>query len=179
MANARWRVVAIVLAGCVCSSAATVTATGTWAATGAIVPGISEHGASWSMSFDMDPEPVPLSSNQSEFDARFWDFEYSLAGSIVAIPATRMTFYTSARGGLLRTYFGSVYIDLLGPQIFTGSPADPVMLTGIYSITSGNTSTFHPLAPGGQVTVTPEPSTFGIGGAALALVAFLRRRARA
>jgi hypothetical protein len=141
--------------------------------------GLSALGASWSMSFEMDTEPVPLSSSPSAFDARFWDFEYSLAGSIVAVPATRMTFYTSGSGGLLRTYFGSVYIDLLGPQTFMGSPAAPAMLMGMYPITNGIMSSGHPLAPGGQVTVTPEPSTFAIGGAALALVAFLRRRARA
>jgi hypothetical protein len=190
MANARWRalaIVGIVMASCVCSSAATVTATGTWAATGTIVPGISEFGASWSMSFEMETEPEPTSSDEFWFFTPFSDFSYILGGTLVAVPVSDISFYDSDSGGLFRVIFGDAgFIDLLGAQAFTGPASDPVMRMDVYEVTGGGAGLdpdssvlTHNFETGGEATVTPEPSTFAIGGAALALVALLRRCGRA
>ena len=160
------------------------------------VSNFTAPGAVWSFSFTADDHPVPLVVTGAGFDLPFSNFNYSLNGSLIPV-TPQIRFFSFDFGGMLSIGFvNSAEVDMdpltgpsfIGPAIFTGSTAAPILQTGLYTATGGafwvDSSPVQSLAgtavAAGTLhdTAVPEPGTvFEVAGACLcfAATAIMRR----
>lgn len=171
----------LVLGVCVLAAAPmraqTVTLSGnaTLAFVSASLPGFSA-GA---VSFLTILPSSPATTNDAISTSLLATFVFSQASSSQAITNT-MRMFTSVNGGGFNFLGGTLIIDVLSPQIFTGPLATPTFTPGTYAATS---TSFSLLAlQQFQITANttvPEPSTYALMGVGLAALALVARRRRA
>jgi hypothetical protein len=182
------------------AGALTVSSSGTFSAA-TPTSFFSAPGASWTLSFVIDAEPVPITTppgvtESGEFTTvPFSDFVFTLGGVAVAATPSYVTFYSNTGGsGGVDVYFNDVVANPLapiqamtffGPQLYTGDEFDPTFIAGSYT-------TFLPGAGGviaiiddisyAQASTTlvlapvPAPPSVVLAALALGLVAAARRR---
>lgn len=160
----------------------------------------SSPGASWSVSFDLDSNPIPLSGlpdgvkDGMYTTVPFANFNYQLNG-VASAQAQYLVLYSTAGEGGLSVFFSDVFfsqprvyeaLELFGPQIYSGPESSPTILTGIFPTFSVGRPDSVQIAsnwvlyPQGNtvITVVPEPGTgLMLLTGALALSAFACRRA--
>lgn len=155
----------------------------------------SAPNTSWSFNFNVPDVPVAGNPTVNGFDVPFSNFTYHLgAGTVVTTPA-RIRFFTSGIGGLLSVEFvdtaspqdGSpdTGFEFTGLQAFSGTTANPTILTGAYPANPAN------FLSGGSVkdsfsgvtvnitatgSSTPEPATLAMAAIACCLFGWMRRR---
>jgi hypothetical protein len=97
----------------------------------------------------------------NHFDFRLFDFPIDFNGHQTT--AQLDLFSSDIGGGLNLTYFfpgGPGHITALGPQLFSGTTADPTILTGNFDLTDAGKSNIHTLTiTSDAVASTPEPAT--------------------
>jgi acyl-CoA synthetase (AMP-forming)/AMP-acid ligase II len=127
-------------------SAATLTFTssGAFNASAPTTP-FSAPGADWSVSFEVDSNPVPISGPIAVLPGSFTtvpfsSFSYQLGGVTVA-PALYVVLYASSSFGALDLVFNDALGDttlpfnalqFFGPQLYAGPETAPTLLPGIY-----------------------------------------------
>jgi hypothetical protein len=126
-------------------------------------------------SFMLDSSPAPAGSGATYFAVQ------NVTGTYNGSPLTfgGLTFYTAgaASGGLLASSGGTTFLDLEGPQLFTGTTASPTFRLGIFNLDDGARGSYILSIAAPSV---PEPGTWAmmlIGFGAMAL-AFRTRRLR-
>jgi hypothetical protein len=159
----------------------------------------SSPGASWSVSFDIDSNPVPMAGLPDGVLAGrhttvpFTHFSYQLNGAASA-SAQYLTLYSTANEGGLSVFFSDVFLsdpieyealELFGPQIYSGPESSPSILTGAFPTFRADGRDSVQLASGGAlyaqgasvIAIVPEPGTgLMLLTGALALGAVARRR---
>jgi hypothetical protein len=133
---------------------------------------------SWSFSFLIDSNPVPIGSTSGGARLPISAFEYRLGGSLVAVSPTFADFYTpivgNPRGGF---NISSMPLDFQGAALFSGSPGSPTIQPGTYTGELLVGRVFVPAA----VTISsevPEPGSVGLCLIGLVGLGLLRRRTR-
>jgi hypothetical protein len=147
-------------------------------------------GESWSITFDVDSNPVAGNPDALGFDATFSNFTYMLNGSAVAVSPAEIRFYTTTGGGLFTLFFGPETgfnngiplpeFTFSGGQVFSGTPANPTILAGGYPISDvlySDSINYDDEGASGSVAIlsvptmtsSPEPSTLWLFVAALSL----------
>lgn len=123
--------------------------------------------------FALDSSPVPSSTNPVGAGGYFT--LTNILGSYNGLPTTfsQMQFYTSGQfdGGL----FVNSTINLSGPQLFTGSLANPTFSLGTFTLSDGN-----PLHAPYLLSITagavPEPTTWATMLLGFAGIGWVSRR---
>lgn len=156
------------------SAAVLYTGSGTWD-TFAPTTAYSQAGKSWSFSFEIDsPASNPSSS--------IIDFHYSLNGSLTALGASSIEFFSAAVGGMFNLTLStgdkiSFFNKIGAPSIDIGS--DGNLKTGQWAVDLlGQTADGTFVNGAGVVTAVPEPSTWAmmiLGFGALGFFAYRRR----
>jgi hypothetical protein len=102
----------------------------------------------WSFSFLVDSNPVPVQTFSSGFDVLISDFQFRTNGSLLSSLSRSpgfATFYAPSaqngfRGGfgasVISTSSGSLVIDFISATMFSGSVAAPTILPGTYTAAS-------------------------------------------
>jgi PEP-CTERM motif-containing protein len=117
------------------------------------------------ISFSLPAAPTPLSFTSTSFKVLVDSLKVD--GNIVS---EILSFYTSAQEGGV----GGSGIHMDGPQLFTGSTAHPMFLTGNFTI--GDDFNLS-ITPASVSTSAPEPYTlFLFGTGALGLYGLARRK---
>jgi hypothetical protein len=153
----------------------TVTSSGIFGST-APVSTFSGPNQTWSLSFVIDSNPVPIAANAFRSTVPISGFTYLLNGSAVSTDRTRADFFPSPFGGLA---IDDLPMEFWGPQLqlFSGPTTSPTIVPGVY------TGTFS--AGGARVndaTLTisnaavPEPGSIGLSVLGLIGLGLLRRR---
>jgi hypothetical protein len=118
-------------------------------------------------------ENVPITNNGTPLlsDIAFFN---PVLSSAAGLPPLDFTFY-----------IGSDFYGYGGPQVYTGSPSDPVLMPGTYDLT-GYVGTYAPgeftASGGGTLTIAatpavPEPSSLILLGSGVLSLAAVARRA--
>jgi hypothetical protein len=151
---------------------------------------MSAPGEDWTVSIQLDSNPAVSDLYLgTSFGAAFSNVTYTLNGSVVAIPVGEMIFKTanSNLGGFDLCFYTTACVwgmEIIGPQLYSGSESAPTILTGVFQPVHVNglitglalsLSSFRPVTIT-AVTATPEPSTFLLSGVALLLAAALKLR---
>jgi hypothetical protein len=103
----------------------------------------SGPGETWSFSFQVDTNPIPVEFGNGGFDLPFTNFSYTLNGSPVAITPTAIRFFTGFNGG----GFFVCFIEACGngnfpsglgtgfdwPQMYTGPNSAPTLTSGAFT----------------------------------------------
>ncbi len=158
------------------------------------VTAFSTPGGTFLYSFAISSTPVASSvSLGNYFNADPSSFTYTLNGVTSSPTVSSITFFSAADGGLLDICFisacnGDVTPDtgfeFVGPQLYTGSEANPTILPGTYQPTDAgfySSGNFTELASASPVVIaaTPEPSNVALLGTGLFAIGGLVRRRRA
>jgi hypothetical protein len=165
-----------------------VTDSGLWAATCPATV-CTAIGDSWSFSFEVDSNPIPLSSTSGvQFISTIADFTYSRDGvPVPTITAGQAIWFNSLLEGGLLIVIPTGDISILAPQLYTGAESSPTIQLGAYSVDSLVIDSFVPppynnpllieLVP---ATTVPEPSTYGLTlvGLVLLLIMLMGRFTR-
>ncbi len=161
----------------------------------------SRPGAFWSMSFDIDSNPVPLSglpgtpTDGLSTTVPFSNSDYRLDG-IAGIQPTYLVLYSSAAQGGISLFFSDVFftdpvvydaLETFGAQIYSGPESSPRIEPGSYaSFLAGRPYSVQVVTGGviyGQgdttISVVPEPATGLMWLAGCLAVGAARRRAAA
>lgn len=110
-------------------------------------------------SFKVDSNPFPIPSSGGFTAAIFDNAGYNSSAKTVI-------FYSSTSAG--------GFDNFLGPQLFSGSPSAPSLLTGVFALTRSGSGSVGTLTVSAVAAAVPEPATwamllvgFGlVGGAA-------------
>jgi hypothetical protein len=159
-------------------------------------------GATWSFSFVIDSNPVPLTDPPSLTESGqfttvpFTEFVYRLDGLAIAEAPSFTSFYNNVTnsGGLDIVFNdfvadpGSAYqaLNLFGPQVYSGDEFTPTFLPGTYdTYLPGFASSFFVYVDGvgyGQgdttivITAVPAPAPLLLSASALLLLGLASRR---
>jgi hypothetical protein len=112
-----------------------------------IVDGSVDVGAmaSWSYSFMVDSNPIPITYVNSagrlgigKFAASIMDFQYYIDGYLQPSGESQVLFWSAVSGGGYEfgspSDLGSLFIvDTDGAQLYTGQEQDPTIITGTFS----------------------------------------------
>jgi hypothetical protein len=156
----------------------------------------SAPGATWSMSFLVDRQPVPigvgtLTEVSAYVTVPFSDFKLFLDGVEVA-PAQLVSFYAGANDGGMEVFFSPVApgvtnyqsIGTVGAAYYSGSELAPTIEPGTYSAGAFGIGGLYVVdfdvkywQPATEVTISavPEPSTWALTAAGAALLLGWRR----
>jgi hypothetical protein len=153
----------------------------------------SAPNTTWSFSFNVSDVPVVANPTANGFDVPFSSFTYHLGAGTVATTPARIRFFTSGIGGL----FNIDIADTLSPpdgnpvtgfefsdgQAFSGTTANPTILTGAYPATSASfisggavADSFSGVTVNITATGTPEPATLAMAAIACCLFGWMRHR---
>jgi hypothetical protein len=171
---------AILYASAVTASASTLTVSVSGQfGSGVIADQLAASDGTWALSFDVDSIAAATNTDMFSFDAPFSDFSYLLNGSAVAVSPQSIRFFDSGDGGLFTVFFGPETgffngmpipeFSFSGDQVFSGTPGNPTILPGSYSVGDALYSdalNYDDEGAFGTVTITgtqsavPEPSIF-------------------
>lgn len=176
----------------------TVSSSGTYDAS-APTSFFTAPSATWSFSFTVDDQPVPLPAPFTETlfftTVPFSNFSFLLGGVAILTPASYVAFYNVANGGGMDVGFGDLYdplaetfaLSFYGSQMYSGDEFTPTILAGIYSPSGGTSGTGFDIVlnssgrgqPGADVVISavPAPSALLLCVTTLGLLAAGRRRA--
>ena len=136
----------------------TFSASGTWATLGTSDAYFASN-ESWSLSFQVANPPPVLDSSSNPlvfFKTSYSNATYTLNGHPVAVTGTAVYFYAVGSFDIclgpncvfqMNTYLGS-------PQLWTGSPSNPVLVPGIYALPLNGMA-----AHDNNAAIGPSPST--------------------
>lgn len=131
-----------------------------------------DYTAQWSLETSNGPDGALDGTGFGFYDVEgFPDAIFSVAD---------ITFYSAAAGGglVIEDYYGGYGLVVTdGPQLYTGTEANPVFKLGTFSLTEYEGSGTYTLSISQAVAAVPEPETYAmlLGGLAL-MGAMLRRR---
>ncbi len=140
----------------------------------------------WSITFNTDTNPAPISNTATEFTVPFTGFIYTLNGVNLGLTPSEIIFYAASEGGGFVVDITVIdQFSFTAPQMYIGSTGAPTMLYGTfvsvphdlnYLMVDGN---FVGSLEGTTIYATPEPGTVALAaGGILGLVAAHRRRRR-
>lgn len=143
----------------------------------------------WTLSFEIDSNPVVSNVTGNGFDVAFSDFTYMLNGSPLALPVGMIQFWSSVGdpGGFDVCFYNmacTLGLEFEGPQLYTGSTSAPTIQAGVYDMTRVNNLD---IAQGSfqqfiylpvTIATTPEPSTLFTSGTVILLAGAARLRKR-
>lgn len=159
----------------------------------------SAPGATWSMSFVVDRQPVPVGVGDLTVIGGFVTVPFSdfslLVNGVEVAPATQVTLYSGPNDGGMDVFFSPVdpgainyqSIGFYGAAYYSGSELAPVIEPGGYPTfragqTGVNVIDFDVVyaQPAGMVTISavPEPAAWALMAAGVALLLGHRRGAR-
>jgi hypothetical protein len=118
-------------------------------------------------SFLFSSNPVPDSFGANVMN--FYNTSYTNSANVTSL--IKVTFFSTAYGGGFSDELDGTGFE--GSQIYTGTQANPIFSTGVFSFKSGR-SVIETLTITKMVAVTPEPSSLllvfsGLGAAGVAL----------
>ena len=156
------------------------------------------HSATWSFSFTVDDQPVPLPAPLTETDfyttVPFSDFSFLLGGVAIAAPATYVSFYNLGNGSGMDIFFSDITdpmsdtfaLSFFGPQMYSGDEFTPTILAGNYTPFGSAGGTGFDIVPNSSarsqpaadvvISAVPAPPALLLSVTALALLAAWRRR---
>ena len=133
---------------------------------------------SWSFSFLIDSNPVPLSvdsPNSATFAIS--EFQYRLNGLLVGLYIDTVTLFTDAGSGGFR----ASPLIFYSPQLFSGPISSPTMLSGVVTALPESTINNVQIGIGTDLlsgVAVPEPASVGLALFGLLSLGLLRRRTR-
>jgi hypothetical protein len=165
----------LLFAGGLSASTLLVTADGTFSGT-TPTTSFSVAGESWSLSFEVNSNPVVLSSEAGvDFSPSFTDFTYTLDGSPVAITPADIQFYSGGHYGLMNVCFAPACgnntnptngIEIEGLQAYSGPESSPTIDTGVYTTASlgayVGSSDYGMSNSTVTISTVPEPGYLGL-----------------
>ena len=125
----------------------------------------------WSLSFQADTNPTALAFGNGGVSFAFSDFNYTLAGSPVAISPSFVRFFSAPNGGGFEICFNGatpatctdgVGSPSFGPQMYSGTTSAPTLLAGAFTETFAaivSSTVYNQPNTTVQATAVPEPST--------------------
>lgn len=126
------------------------------------------YSASWQMDSAPTPDLAPVG-----LGITFGDVTGVYANAVSAL--ADVSFFNSAMGGgmSIEGYYGGTFLLIAdGPQIYQGSEETPLFTTGTYALTEYEGTASYTLT----IAAVPEPATYGMFIAGMALVAVAARR---
>ena len=147
----------------------------------------------WTLTFQVASPPVILSSFPNSFLTTYFNATYKLNGNPVALTGNEVVFYPGPQAGGFSICFDAncnIQIDPFAatPTLFTGPTSSPTIVPGVYLTDQQGLGAFdtssYGSSPGiltisinAQVsTTTPEPSTWMLTAAGLAVAVLGRSR---
>lgn len=168
---------------------------------GAPLTPFSRPGATWSMSFDIDSNPQPLSglpgtpTDGLSTTVPFSNSDYRLNG-VSGLQPTYLVLYSVAAQGGISLFFSDVFstspivyeaLETFGAQIYSGPESSPKIELGSYASYLADSPYSVQVVTGGliygqgdtTISVVPEPATGMMWLAGCLAVGAARRRAAA
>ncbi len=185
----------LVSAACAFAEPLTVTTAGTFT-TSTPASTLTEPGAAWSLSFNVDSSPgVANVSPGNGFDVQYSAFQYLVDGSRVTLPVADIRFFANGTpGGLFSVCFQTLCpgnappaagLVFEGIQAYSGVESAPTIDPGVYTPTLEGVrdGSLRQVLPTSTVSIaaiaTPEPASFffvAVGLLSLGVALFSRRR---
>ena len=176
-------------AGLLKADAVLYTLSGQFSSTGVTKDSLAAPGGSWTMSFEVSIPPQTSNVTSTGFDAAFSLFNYTLNGSAVNASPQSIRMFTSGgiQNGGFTAFFGPESgfsngapipeLEVLGPQLFTGSTSSPTLSTGSITGTEwvySDASNFddHVTSTVIRASAVPEPSSLMLFALPLGLILF-------
>ena len=134
---------AIALVSVCAFGSVTITVSGTYDAA-SVTNTYTAPNAHWMLSFQVDNQPSVFTTTANEFRTHYRNAVFTLNGATVPVTGDTVVFS--------KTYSFNVFLDspvntqfgVQGPQLFTGSTANPTITTGSFTPTGITSATTNP-----------------------------------